>query len=207
MFKKYLLGFVTFIVAFAILSVSFLQSASVSYVFATPPPEVTLGSEAPDIDYVIPYPGRISPDNPLWSLKAIRDRVWYTVTISPLKRAELALLFSDKRLAASKSLFEEKKPDIAVSTLSKGEKYLEIAVKEEAIARSKGFDTSDFLTKLATASLKHRQVIEELMPLVPEDGRPTVVQSEDYAKNAYKSSRDALSSRGLESPKNPFDGE
>jgi hypothetical protein len=208
MLKKILLVLGVFAFAFAILSVSILESSSISYSFAAPTPESSvLGEKVPEVNYQIPYQGGVLPDNPLWGLKAMRDRVWYLVTSSPLKKAELALLFSDKRLAASKSLLELKKTDIAISTLTKGEKYLELSVNQENLARSQGFDTSAFLSKLAVASLKHRQVIESLMPLVPEGGKPLVVKTEDYAKNSYKAARDGLNSIGLPIPINPFDGD
>ena len=127
---------------------------------------------------------------------------------NPLEKAELALLFSDKRLIASQSMFEIKKPDIGLSTLSKGEKYLEIATNEEMVARSKGYDTSEFLKKLSLSSLKHRQIIEEsIISIAPEDAKPDIVKIEDYAKNSYKSARDGLNNKGMPTPIDPFDGQ
>jgi hypothetical protein len=208
MFKKILLVCGIFAFAFAILSVSILESSGVSYIFTAPIPESSvLGEGIPDINYRFPFKGGILPDNPLWVFKAARDRVWYLITPSPLKRAELALLFSDKRLVSTQTLLENKKPNVAISTLTKGEKYLEVAVAQEILARSEGYDTSAFLNKLATASLKHREVIESLIPLVPEDGKPSVIKAEDYAKNSYKAARDGLNSRGLTVPINPFSGD
>ena len=212
MFKKYLLGFATFALAFGIFSVSVLHSASVSYVFATktPPPSSlnVLGVKTSQIDYQLPFPGTILPDSPLWNLKALRDKIWYTLTFDHLKKAEMALLFSDKRLQAAQTLFDAKKPDIALSTLSKGEKYLEMATDEATKAKASGENTSTFLTKLATASLKHRQIIEEnLLPLAPEGAKPEIVKTEDYSKNTYKYSRDGLNSLGITPPKSPFDGQ
>lgn len=208
MLRRILLSSTAFVVAVVILSVSVLQSSSVSYALsiATPPAKSVLEKVSPEIEYIFPFPGKILPDSPLWSFKALRDKVWYSITLNPLKKAQLALLFSDKRLLVSKTLFENKKPDIALSTLSKGEKYLEIAVNQEGVARAKGVDTKDFLTKLASASLKHRQVIEEMLPLVPEDGKPTVIKSLDYSKETYKYSRDGLNSIGAVAPTDPFDG-
>ena len=206
MLKKLLLVSGVFAFAFAILSISILRSASISYSFtAQTSGSSVLEITSPEIDYQMPYEGRVLPDSPLWVLKAARDRVWYLITSSPLKKAELALLFSDKRLVASKRLLENKKPDIAISTLTKGEKYLEVAVAQESIARSQSYDTSAFLTRLAVASLKHKQIIESLMPLVPEDGRPFVNKTENYSKNAYRAVRDVLNSKGLPVPISPFD--
>ncbi|KKU10422.1 MAG: hypothetical protein UX13_C0012G0006 [Candidatus Woesebacteria bacterium GW2011_GWB1_45_5] len=207
MIRKILLSLASFVFAFAILSVSVLESASVSYVFATPLPQNLLGAQVSEVDYQVPYPGKISPDHFLWGFKAMRDKIQYMFTRNPLKKAELALLFSDKRLVLSKTLFENKKPDIALSTLTKAEKYLEIAVIDESVARSEGHDTLEFLTKLATASLKHRQTIAEILLLAPEDAKPDIVKTEDYPKNAFKAARDVLNSKGIVAPKDPFDGE
>jgi len=207
MFKKLLLVSGIFAFAFAILSISILQTTSISYTFtARPSGSSVLGEETQEIDYQMPYEGKVLPDSPLWILKAARDRVWYLITSSPLRRAELALLFSDKRLVSAKILFERKKPDIAISTLTKGEKYLEIAITEEIKARSQGLDTSAFLSKLATASLKHRQMLDGLMYLVPEDGKPLVIKMENYSIHSFSAAREALYSKGLPVPISPFDG-
>ena len=206
--KKYLFGLGVIAFAFAILSVSILESSSITYNFGgIPSASAVLGTQTTNVNYQLPNAGTVLPDNPLWSLKALRDKIWYSITPSPLKKAELALLFSDKRLASAQTLFENKKPNIAISTLTKGEKYLETAMAEEQIAKSQGFDTSAFLNTLALASLKHREVIESLMPLVPEDGKPLVVKTEDYSKNTYKEARDGLNSKGLLVPIDPFDGD
>ncbi len=208
MLKKILLVLSVFTFAFAILSISILQSTSISYSFTAQISETSvLGTEIPVINYQMPFEGRVLPDSPLWVLKAARDRIWYFITSSPLKRAELALLFSDKRLVSAQTLLENKKPDIAISTLAKGEKYLEIAVAQEAIARTQGYDTSEFLARLAVASLKHRQIIESLIPLAPDDAKPIVIKIEDYSKNSYKKAGDALNSKGLSVPIDPFDGD
>lgn len=208
--RKFLLNSGAFIFALLILSVSLFRSASVAYVFATPTPPATpvLGAKSIDIDYQFPFPGEIQPDSSLWTLKVVRDRIWYLVSFNSLKKAELALLFSDKRLLSGVYLFENKKPDIGFSVLGKGEKYLEIAAREEEKARLGGIDTSEFLIKLANASLKHREIIEEsILPISPEDARAEIVKIEDYSKNAYKTSRDALNSLGKIPPKDPFDGQ
>jgi hypothetical protein len=208
MFKKILLVCGIFAFAFAILSVSILESSSVSYKFTSQVPgSSVLEKDVQEIDYQFPNPGEILPDNPLWVLKAARDRIWYIITPSPLKKAELALLFSDKRLVASQILFENKKPNIAISTLTKGEKYLQLAVTEEVLARSEGYDTSAFLNKLALASLKHGEVIENLLPLVPEDGKPLVIETENYSRDSYKVARGGLYSKGLPAPIDPFGGD
>jgi hypothetical protein len=209
MFRRIVGILLTILLAFGILFISVLRTAKVNYAFSSPPPtpSQTDTQKEINVDYQLPFPGGILPDSPLWGVKVLRDKVWYFITTSPLRRAELALLFADKRLVSSRLLFEGKKPDIAVSTFTKGEKYLEIAANQEKEARAKGFDTSAFLVRLATAALKHREVAEAFLSLVPEDGKPIVVKTEDYAKNIYKETRDALNSQGTAPPKDPFCGD
>lgn len=193
--------------AFGILFTSVLRIASVKYEFSAPASGDTsvLGEEIVQIDYYLPYPGRVLPDSLLWSLKALRDRIWLAITTNPSRRAELKLLFADKRVAMSKILFEKGKPELGFSTLTKAEKYLEQAVIQEKENRDKGIDTSEFLTQLAKASLKHAQVIEEILAIAPEDAKPGIVQSEDYAKKAFEDAQNGLLEAGLPVPENPFD--
>jgi len=46
-----------------------------------------------------------------------------------------------------------------------------------------------------------------LIPLVPDDGKPFVIKTEDYSKNSYKAAKEALNSRGLPAPIDPFNGD
>lgn len=210
--RNYLYGISAFCLAFAVLGISVLRysfvpkvygfTANVSQIVAVVPTPI------PEVVYTMPYPGKILPDNWLWFVKAARDRILYIFASNSLRRADLALLYSDKRLGASRTLFENNKPDLAVSVLTKGEKYLEIAYSNEQKSRNAGGDTKDFLLKLATASLKHRQIIEQdILPYAPEDLKPGIVKTLDYSKNTYKFTRDALNSLGIAAPKDPFNGQ
>lgn len=111
---------------------------------------------------------------------------------------------ADKRLAASEILFKKDKCDLATSVLTKGEKYLEEALKEERVAKAQDKDTSNLLNQISMSSLKHRQVIDELMTLAPEDAKPKIVETQNYSKNTYIEIKNRLSEIGVTSPKNPF---
>ena len=51
------------------------------------------------INYPLAYPG-ILPDNPLYPLKMLRDRIVFFLINDPFKKAEFNLLQADKRLGA-----------------------------------------------------------------------------------------------------------
>lgn len=166
--KNILTVFLTLIFAFGILTTSVLrasaQTSSQNYQIAPVEEQTTeeeLIDQQEEVDYFLPYPGLL-PDHFLYPLKMIRDRIWLWLTINPLKKADLLLLFADKRLGAGKALIEGNKIELGITTLTKAEKYLERAANQERIANQENEETEDFVGKLLMASLKHQEVLSEL---------------------------------------------
>lgn len=206
--RKILYGVLVFTLAFIVISISFVQTSKTKHVFAKYTEEEAniLGeSTQMNVDYTFGYPGKVAPDNNMWVFKAIRDRIAYQMTLDPIKKAEMALIFADKRIQFSKQLFQKEKSELALSTLTKGEKYLEEASNQIKIAETKKMDTAPFLRKLALASLKHRIEIDEMLKIAPESAKPEIIKTQDYPKNVYKQCRDNLNSKAVEAPKNPYD--
>lgn len=209
MLKRIAVVLSTVTLAFIVLSISVLRSSvirpSLDVYSATPRPtsKTTLDKKT-EILYVMPFPGRILPDSPFWTVKALRDKVWMGITSNPMRKAELALLFADKRLMSAYELFKLNKPQLALTTLTKAEKYLEEGSNIEKKERGRGLDTKSFLFTLATASLKHREIIENMLNIVPDDIKPEVIKVEGYAKSVYSQCRDALQTQQVSAPENPF---
>lgn len=138
-----------------------------------------------EVDYFLAYPG-ILPDHLLYSLKMIRDKIWLFLTTDALKKAELYLLFADKRLGAAKALIEGNKLDVGVTTLTKAEKYLEQAVSQEKVAHQAGKDTAAFLERLSRATLKHEEVMLGFKGSIPDMARPPYDSALQYAQQGYQ---------------------
>lgn len=187
MMKKVIFLIMVLLFAFGILAVSVMktvaiegQSASQNYK-VEPVDSVLLDEESVStpsgiaqkekIDYFLVYPG-ILPDHFLYPVKMIRDRIWLWLTIEPKKKAELMLLFADKRLGAGKALIEGNKVDLGVSTLTKGEKYLQRAMAE--IIKKDKEDNRILLEKLSLAALKHEEVLLELQEKVSGEAKGTL---------------------------------
>jgi hypothetical protein len=210
MWRKLLVAASTVTLAFAILFISVFRTASVKYEFSDVKTfdnheSYVLGDKDVHVEYSLPFPGKVLPDSPLWPIKALRDKVWLFLTTNDSRKAELKLLFADKRLGSAQLLFEKNKPEIGFTTLTKAEKYLEEAVTQEQINRGMELDTTEFLQRLANASLKHYEVMEEILRIAPDDAKPQVVSSQDYSKSAYETVRDALFEKGIQPPESPFD--
>ena len=73
------------------------------------------------VEYYLPYPG-ILPDNPMYKLKAVRDRVSLWLSGGGEARIRRELLYADKRIGAAKALVDGGKVSLGVSTATKAEK-------------------------------------------------------------------------------------
>lgn len=204
MLRKILVSSAVFLFALAILFISVLRTAAVRYETNGVKSERVL-SDSVSIDYNLAYPGKILPDSFLWPLKAVRDKIWLLTTTDKLKKNEIEILFADKRLGGAVTLFENGKNEIAISTLTKAEKYLEEASLTEERLRLSGVAQSDEVClRLANASLKHYEVLKRLEDKVPDDVRPIIISSEQIPIKAYERARNALLSKGITPPNNPF---
>lgn len=152
--------------------------------------EATEGAE-PTVDYYLAYPG-ILPDHPLYFLKMIRDRIWLFLTTDVVKKAELYLLFADKRLGASQALIEGNKHDLGVSTATKAEKYLELAIGQAERAKQAGRDTAAFYETLSKATRKHEEVLLGVIDKVPQEARTVLESALDYAHRGYEQVSQAM---------------
>jgi len=201
MFGRTVVVLSSIFLAFVVLMASIFASAPSKLAFnsSTPMPAVNSQKIVKDkVDYDFVFPGKIAPDNPLWYLKALRDKLVFFLNFNSPKKAELNLLFADKRIQFSKILFEKNKPDLATSTLYKSQMYLsKVDIQEDM--------NNDFLKQYLTATLKHRQMIEEeLIPLAPEDLKPKIIKLLSYSKDSYNKVRDILIKKGIDVPDNPF---
>lgn len=211
MLRRALTVLPTLIIAAGILSYSLLRASSVNNTFnlpsSPPTPIVLADSEEYMINYTLPDPGSILPDNPLWPITALKDRVWLMATLTPLKKAELELFYADKRLGASYKLFELGKYEAAFSTLTKAEKYLYQASTHIEEAKKRGEPVGNILERSYNSSLKHRGEIDKILEMAPEETKPDITRTQDYAKESYKMARDGLNELGLPTPENPFNTE
>lgn len=144
-------------------------------------------SPKPAIGYELPYPG-VLPDSPLYFLKVVRDKIVSLLTSDPLKKAEFDLLTSDKRLNSAVYLFKkgESKYDLAEQTISKGENYLEDAIKQVELAKTQGLPVSNILSNLYLAAQKHEEVIKSLINQTSGKIKDSLILDEKRMQNLRK---------------------
>lgn len=152
-------------------------------VFPAAPQEISVKSEL--VEYTLPYPG-ILPDHPLFVLKSIRDNLWVFLSRGNQKKAELYLLFSDKRAAMAVSLSKKGKWEASATSLSIAEKQFRkiLAVVDNSKKQGSG-PPGDFIQTLKLSNAKHRQIIESLLKDAPTGNR-TVVEAALKENTAIK---------------------
>lgn len=129
----------------------------------TPTPSIA----SQTLTYDLPYPGLL-PGNPLYTLKAIRDKIDEILISDPSKKTEFYLLQADKRLAASLVLFNMGKATLGETTLSKSQNYLEDSINEVIRAQKSQENENDILAKIKRSSEK--QIIEIKMLIKQNKG-------------------------------------
>lgn len=213
MLKKVLASVLALGFALGVLMISVLRTASVKYSFSPVSPNFTdeniveKNKEIDNlkIDYLLAYPGTVIPGHFFWPLKAVRDRVWLLLTTNITRKAELNLLFADKRIGASLVLFENKKCELGYTTLTKAQKYFFEASRLEKIAREEGINTQELVVSLIKASLKYQQVIEKILLISPDEARPGIILIQNSFRDFYPTNIGEYKGRGYDIPEYPLD--
>ena len=131
------------------------------------------------VAYNLPYPGLL-PDSPLYLAKIVRDRITDFLTRDNLKKAELYLLYSDKRIVMSLLLARKGKSQLAIDTFAKGEKYfLKIPNLLKSAKKQGGQAPSNFIETLKLSNAKHKELIEELIKILPQGLDQSLTQLSD----------------------------
>ena len=129
--------------------------------------------------YNLPYPGLL-PDNPLYTVKVIRDKIADFLTRDNLKKSELYLLNSDKRASMSMALASKGKNQLAIDTFVKGEKYFFKIPGLLRSAKKQGTQApSSFIETLKLSNAKHKELIEELIKILPQGLSQPLTQLSD----------------------------
>ncbi|OGG00961.1 hypothetical protein A2153_02590 [Candidatus Gottesmanbacteria bacterium RBG_16_38_7b] len=133
------------------------------------PPLVTAQTPAvpTPVDYHLPYPG-ILPDHPLYSLKRFRDFLLITFNRHPLKKVELYLLFSDKKIAMSSDLLDKRKFDLTVDTLRESQSDLLKSAGVLLSSSQKNILPEGLADKVELAAKKHQEVIKNIFTAITD---------------------------------------
>ena len=118
--------------------------------------------------YNLPYPGLL-PDHPLYILKAIRDQLIVFGTRDNVKKAQLYLLLSDKRIGMAITLSKKGKEKQAIEVAGKAEKYFFNISQLLIDAKKQGSgSSSEFVQTLKLSNAKHKEILDSFLKNLPQ---------------------------------------
>lgn len=152
-------------------------------------PTAIFGSE-----YKLEWPG-ILPDNPLYKVKVLRNKIIYKLIYSPIKRVEFDLLMANKTLYASQLLFNKGEIDLAKETALKGENYMSLLVSDNVVVLSKKQHIPEVLDrKIKSAFIAHRKLLDDLISKSTGEDKKIFTQVQYFLK---------VNKEAYENPKRP----
>lgn len=157
----------------------FIFNASMAFA-QTPPINPSLTSIPPTpVKYTLAYPGML-PDNPLYKLKVLRDKISIKLMSDPQKKIDFYLLQTDKQMAMVPLLVDIKKTDLAKITALKAENnFTELTFAYKAY----GFTPDEkMMIKLKSAALKHQEVLKNIIAKVDSNDKQTFQQVINFSK-------------------------
>ena len=163
-------------------SIVFAQETDLLVESPTPTP----ATAAAKVNYELVYPG-ILPDNPLYFIKAGRDKLVSFLINDSLKRAEFNLLTSDKRIYSAKLLLDRGNEELAVTTASKSNNYMDGAVASVKQAKKMGREVDTVLHNLILSIEKHQEIVSAMEKKISRKKLPQLQAESKRLKDFEKS--------------------
>ncbi len=136
------------------------------------------------VRYDLAYPG-ILPDNPLYKIKVLRDKIIASSILNPLKKIDFYVLQADKGILATAMLIDKNKIDLAAETALKAENNMTLITPQLYMLPKK--PNKNFFKRLEAASLKHQEVLKSIIKRVPEDKKKVFENVIDFSKRNLES--------------------
>lgn len=138
------------------------------------------------VEYSLAWPG-ILPDNRLYKLKVLRNKIIERIIINPVKKIEFDLLMADKTIYASQLLMEKGEIELAKETALKGENYYSILAQDynKALLGNKRIPSA-LDRKITLAARKHQEVFEKLEILAKREDKEIFQIVSKFSKINYE---------------------
>lgn len=138
------------------------------------------------VDYSLAWPG-ILPDNRLYKLKVLRNKIIEKMIIDSVKKVEFDLLMADKTIYASKLLMDKGEIALAKETVLKGENYYSMLVQDynHALLKDKKIPFS-LDQKITLATIKHQEVFKLMISKTNGEDKKAFEIANNFSKINFK---------------------
>ncbi|MBI3985222.1 MAG: hypothetical protein HY344_04810 [Candidatus Levybacteria bacterium] len=145
-----------------------------------------ISTQSASVNYQLAWPGML-PDNPLYKLKVLRDKIMSKLVSDPIKKIEWDLIMADKTIYASLLLLDKGNIALAKETALKGEHYFTILVTDYkwAFWRHQGI-TQELDERIKTAALKHQEIFDKQAYKVSQKDKKAFQDANYFSKLNYQ---------------------
>lgn len=134
------------------------------------------------IEYTLPYPG-ILPDNPLYKLKVLRDKIKLALIQEPREKIEFYLLLADKGMASTDALAKKGNIQLAKETAYKAEHNItELTFVYKKISSK---PSKEMYQKVEKATKKHQEVLQNAMKKGSAEDKKAFEQVINFSKTNW----------------------
>jgi len=136
--------------------------------------------------YQLSWPG-ILPDNKLYIIKLVRDRLVAKMIINPVDKVRFDLLMADKTIYASKLLLDKGKISLADKTALRGENYFSTLVQDynNALLHEKKIPR-DLDISIDMAVNAHKNVFEYMVSQLQGSDKQTIQTVDKFSTINYQ---------------------
>ena len=140
----------------------------------------------------LPDPGTL-PDSAFYFLKSWKESIQTFFTFGAENKAKQFLHLAEVRLAEYQKMIEKGKTEIAKKTLDKYEKQLNNALTKAEEAKEKGKDVEKLATSISEATLRHQEVLIEVLNKVPEEAQKGIENAIEMSQKGFENAIQAVS--------------
>jgi hypothetical protein len=137
-------------------------------------------------EYTLIWPG-ILPDNRLYKLKVLRDKMIAKIIIDPVDKVSWDLLMADKTIYASKILLDKGEVNLSKETALKGENYYSLLVQDynKSLLQNKKIPSS-LDRKITLAVQKHQEIFQQEIKKVSGEDKKAFQAAENFSEINYR---------------------
>lgn len=132
------------------------------------------------------------PDDPFYQTKRQAETDKLKFSRDPLERAALHAEHAGERLEDVKAMVSKGRHEFTADLLKDYEKSLKMSVDEINKAQTDGRDVSKALSAVEKATMKHTEVLNDLLGKVPEQAKPAIRHAIEVSKHGRNTALDRL---------------
>ena len=139
----------------------------------------------------LPDPGTL-PDNTFYFLKTWKESIQTFFTFGAENKAKQFLHLAEVRLAEYQKMIEKSKTEIAEKTLEKYEQQLNHALEKTEEVKEKGKDVEKLAISISETTLKHQEVLENVLEKVPEEAKKGIENAIEMSQKGFENAIQAV---------------